>query len=127
MFVHLNIHSVFSCMRGLIPLDNLMKLATYNSMDTLALTDINGIGGFIKYVQCCKNNNIFPIAGTNLITDKDEVILLAENQIGYENICRLISEEHKDPTVQLKDILKLYYSGIFILSYRFKITFHFCS
>ena len=119
MFVHLNIHSVFSYMRGLIPLDNLMKLVSHNNMDTLALTDVNGMGGFIKYVQCCNKNNIFPIAGTNLITDKDEVILLAENQIGYENICRLISAVHKDPTLQLKDVLELYHSGIFILSYRF--------
>ena len=48
MFVHLNIHSVFSYMRGLIPLDNLMKLVSHNNMDTLALTDVNGMGGFIK-------------------------------------------------------------------------------
>ena len=105
-------------MRGLIPLNDLIKLSKYNRMDTLALTDINGMWGFIKFVQHCKDNNIFPIAGTNLITDKDDVILLVENQFGYENICRLISAVHKNPRVQLKDILRLYSSGIFILSHK---------
>ena len=118
MFVHLNIHSVYSAMRGLISFDALMKIANYNKMDTLALTDINGLWGFIKYVQYCKINNVFPIAGTNLITDKEDIILLVENQNGYENICRLISAVHENPKIELKDILRLYSSGLFILSHK---------
>ena len=65
MFVHLNIHSIYSPMKGLITLNRLMKLANYYNMNTLALTDVNGMWGFIKYVQYCINNHIAPIAGTN--------------------------------------------------------------
>ena len=118
MFVHLNIHSIYSPMKGLITLNRLMKLANYYNMNTLALTDVNGMWGFIKYVQYCINNHIAPIAGTNLITKEDEVILLAENQIGYHNICRLISSLHKNSEINLIEELKLYSSGIFILSSR---------
>ena len=81
MFVHLNIHSVYSAMRGLISFDALMKIAKYNKMDTLALTDINGMWGFIKYVQHCKSHNILPIAGTNLITNKEDIILLIKTDM----------------------------------------------
>ena len=118
MFVHLNIHSVYSAMRGLISFDALMKIAKYNKMDTLALTDINGMWGFIKYVQHCKSHNILPIAGTNLITNKEDIILLVENKNGYENICRLISAVHENPNIKVEDILRLYSSGIFILSHK---------
>ena len=105
-------------MRGLISFDALMKIAKYNKMDTLALTDINGMWGFIKYVQHCKSHNILPIAGTNLITNKEDIILLVENKNGYENICRLISAVHENPNIKVEDILRLYSSGIFILSHK---------
>ena len=108
MFVHLNIHSVYSAMRGLISIDTLIKLVKYNKMDTLALTDINGLWGFIKYVQYCKINNVFPIAGTNLITDKEDIILLVENQNGYENICRLISAVHENPKIDILQAFLFY-------------------
>ena len=44
MFVHLNIHSVYSAMKGLIPLSEIINQAKEYSMNTLALTDIMGYG-----------------------------------------------------------------------------------
>jgi len=85
-------------------------------MDTLALTDVNGMWGFIRFVQHCKDAGMFPIAGTNLITEKDEVVLLAENQFGYENICRAVSAVHDDPSRSVVDIVHPLSSGLFILA-----------
>ena len=93
-------------MRGLLSLPDLMNLSRPNGMDTLALTDVNGMWGFIRFVQHCKDAGIQPIAGVNLITDKDEAVLLAENQSGYENICRAVSAVHDDPNQSISDILK---------------------
>ena len=86
MFVHLNTHSIYSPMRGLLSLPDLVDLSHFYGMDTLALTDVNGMWGFVRFVQHCKDAGLSPIAGTNLITEKDEAILLAESQYGYENI-----------------------------------------
>ena len=97
MYVHLNTHSVYSAMRGLLSISDLVSLAKSRDMDTLALTDINGLWGFIKFVQCCKESNIYPIAGSHLITETDEAIILVENQFGYENLCRIISNIHNKP------------------------------
>ena len=43
MFVHLNTHSIYSPMRGLLSLPEMMDLAKSCSMDTVALTDVNGL------------------------------------------------------------------------------------
>ncbi|MBL51658.1 MAG: DNA polymerase III subunit alpha [Candidatus Marinimicrobia bacterium] len=117
MFIHLNTHSVYSPMRGLLSLSDLVSLSKSEGMDTLALTDVNGLWGFIHFVQHCKDAGIFPIAGTNLITDKDEVILLAENQYGYENICRIVSAIHDNPNQSVIDILREKCIGLFVLAH----------
>ena len=117
MFVHLNIHSVYSAMKGLLSLVDMIALAKSYSMNTLALTDVNGMWGFIRFVQQCHSSDIQPIAGVNLITDKQEVVILVENQHGYENLCRIISHIHDDHTQAISDIIEKYSSGLFILSY----------
>jgi len=118
MFTHLNTHSTYSSMRGLLSLTDLVSLSQLNGMDALALTDVNGLWGFIRFVQHCKDAGIFSIAGTNLITDKDEAILLVENQYGYENLCRAVSAVHDDPSQPVADILKHTHTGLFVLSHN---------
>ena len=102
-------------MRGLLSLSDIMNLAKSFSMDTLALTDVNGMWGFIRFVQHCRSSGINPIAGVNLITNKQEILILVENQNGYENLCRIISDLHDHPNRDIPDILKQYYSGLFVL------------
>ena len=118
MFVHLNTHSVYSSMRGLLSLPDLMDLSRSHGMDTLALTDVNGMWGFVRFVQHCRDAGIKPIAGVNLITEKDETILLAENQYGYENICRAVSAVHDDPGRSVIDILGSRSAGLFVLAHE---------
>ncbi|MCS5645003.1 MAG: PHP domain-containing protein, partial [Candidatus Marinimicrobia bacterium] len=118
MFIHLNTHSVYSPMRGLLSLSDLMNLSQSHGMDTLALTDVNGMWGFIRFVQHCKDAGIRPIAGTNLITENDDVILLAENQYGYENMCRAVSAVHDNSKQSITDILEKQLAGLFVLSHK---------
>ena len=76
-------------MKGLLSIEEIIKFIDNQGMDSVALTDVNGLWGFINFVKECNVNNISPIAGVNLITERDDVVLLAENQEGYKNICRL--------------------------------------
>ena len=78
----------------------------------MALTDVNGIWGFIRFVKQCNSSDIQPIAGVNLITDKQEVVILVENQSGYENLCRIISHIHDDHKQKISDIIRKYSSGL---------------
>ena len=99
-------------MRGLLSLSDIIDITKYHSMDTVALTDINGIWGFIRFVQHCGDKGIKPIAGVNLIKDDQEVLILVENQYGYENLCRIISKVHSDINEKISDILKEYNLGL---------------
>jgi len=105
-------------MRGLLSLSSLVNLSHSYGMETLALTDVNGMWGFVRFVQHCKNAGLLPIAGTNLITKKDEAILLVENQYGYENICRSISAVHDNPDQFIVDVLQDKHIGLFVLSHN---------
>ena len=116
MFTHLNTHSTFSKMAGTASPRELLARARKYRMSHLALTEVNGVWGFIRFVQLAKEYDILPIAGTNLITSRDEVILLAENQMGYENMCRAISRVHDDPNASISEVVSAYYEGLFILS-----------
>jgi error-prone DNA polymerase len=105
-------------MRGLLSLPDLVNLSHSCGMDNLALTDVNGMWGFIHFVQHCKDAGLSPIAGTNLITEKDEAILLAESQYGYENMCRSVSAVHNDPDQLIDNILEKRHHGLFVLSHH---------
>jgi len=104
-------------MQGTATQEDLIARAQKLGMGSLALTELNGLWGFIRFVQRCHDAGIQPIAGTHLKTVADEAILLAENQAGYETICRALSRRHKEG--EEADILELIGnspSGVFILS-----------
>ena len=105
-------------MRGTIPLMKLITRAKDLHMSHMALTEVNGLWGFIRFVQLAKEQGIKPIAGTNLVTAMDDIILLVENQTGYENMCRIISRVHNDPDASISNLLRPLYSGLFILAHQ---------
>ena len=118
MFVHLNVHSIYSEMSGTISMKDLMSLAHSHYAESLALTDVNTVRGFIDFVHSAKDRNIAPIAGVNLITKIDEVVILAENRIGYENICRVITDCYTNPDQSVAEIIRQRCSGLFVLTYQ---------
>ena len=121
MFTHLNVHSVYSKMRGTMSLKELLGLAGSYHAESLALTDVNTIRGFIHFVHAAHDRNIAPIAGVNLITNIDEAVILAENHTGYENICRAITERYTDPDRSVADIIRQKSAGLFVFAAELKI------
>ncbi|MDP6569848.1 MAG: DNA polymerase III subunit alpha, partial [Candidatus Marinimicrobia bacterium] len=119
-FTHLNTHSIFSKMQGTSSLRELLAQTKKYHMTHLALTEVNGIWGFIRFVQFAREFEIRPIAGVNLITDHDDVVLLVENQQGYENMCRIISDVHERTDVSIADLLQSRCEGLFILAHEEK-------
>jgi len=118
MFTHLNVHSHFSPLRGVASQRELIAQARKWGMSRLALTEVNGLWGFIRFVQHARAAGILPIAGANLITATADVILLAENQSGYENLCRAISRVHDDDRQSVTEILEPNLAGLFVLSHQ---------
>ena len=78
MFINLNIHSVYSKMQSTLTLKDIITLS--KSQQSVALTDVNTVRGFINFVQFSQSNKVAPIAGVNLITSIDEVVILVEKK-----------------------------------------------
>lgn len=116
MFVHLNTHSRYSPMRGIATQRALLTAAKKRNMDYLALTEINGLWGFIRFIQHAQAAGIKPIAGANLLSPQMDLILLVENQSGYENLCRILSDLHLNDTASIPEILDGRSSGLFVLA-----------
>ncbi len=116
MFINLNIHSVYSKMQSTLTLKDIITLS--KSQQSIALTDVNTVRGFINFVQFSQSNKVAPIAGVNLITSMDEVVILVENDIGYENMCRAITNYYVNPICSVVDIIKENSKGIFVLAYQ---------
>ncbi len=100
-FIHLHVHSNFSFMDGAASLDGLIERAVELGMDSLAVTDHQGLYGAIRFYQKAKKAGIKPIIGTEIIVDDGSergghLVLLARNRTGYASLCRLLSEAHLD-------------------------------
>ena len=118
MLAHLNTHSTFSKMRGTATPQELLARAKAYGQQYLALTEVNGLWGFIRFVQFAREADIKPIAGTNILSGGDDIILLAESQYGYENLCRIISAVHDGNDPGVVELLKRWKKGLFVLAHQ---------
>jgi DNA polymerase-3 subunit alpha len=101
-FTHLHVHTEYSLLDGAIDLEQLVNHAKKEGLKALAITDHGNIFGAVKFFKLCKKAGIKPILGMEAyITDDVEnksvdnkyyhTILLVQNEIGYKNLCKLIS------------------------------------
>jgi DNA polymerase-3 subunit alpha len=104
-FVHLHTHSHYSLLDGLAKIDDLVNEAVRCGMPALALTDHGNLYGAIEFYKKAKAAGIKPIIGVEAylakrslgekqpgIDDKRyHLILLAENNVGYQNLLKLVT------------------------------------
>jgi len=77
------------------------EIANYGAMagcKSLAITDCFSLSGVLEFNKSCRKLGIKPILGASIELDcySGDVVLLAQNQIGYQNLSRLISACHLD-------------------------------
>jgi DNA polymerase III subunit alpha len=101
-FTHLHVHTEFSLLDGAIDLEKLVNHAKKEGLKALAITDHGNIFGAVKFFDLCKKAGIKPILGMEAYITEDvenrsvdnkyyHTILLVQNEIGYKNLCKLIS------------------------------------
>jgi len=109
-FVHLHTHSEFSLLDGLGRIVDLVDEASAKGFDSLALTDHGALYGAVAFHQAASAKGIKPIIGVETyvarrsMTDKEgkadaqpfHLVLLATNDVGYRNLCRLVTDAHID-------------------------------
>ena len=107
-FIHLRLHSAYSLAEGAIQIKDLAKLCIGNKMPAVAITDTNNLFGALDASLNLPENGIQPIIGCTLAirherdadnltlkqADSGWLILLAQSQVGYENLMVLVSKAH---------------------------------
>jgi len=105
-YVELHCHTNYSFLEGASHPEELVARARDLEMPALAITDRNGLYGAVKFFGAAERAGMQPIIGTELTIDDgstppkdrvdydrwgDRLLLLAEDKVGYMNLCRLIS------------------------------------
>ncbi len=132
MFTHLHVHTEYSLLDGSTRIKELPKRVKELGMDSIAITDHGNMFGAIQFYKACMDEGVKPIMGCEVyvsstdlnVKDKTSkryhLILLAENNKGYENLMKIVSKGWVDgfyykPRVD-KNVLKNYSEGIIALS-----------
>jgi DNA polymerase III subunit alpha len=103
-FVHLHVHSQYSLLDGAIPIGALAGAAKELGQSAVALTDHCNLYGAVAFDKSCKKEGVSPVFGSGVwIRDDDgqadlgpnggyHLLLLVKNQVGYHNLCALLTE-----------------------------------
>lgn len=133
-FVHLHTHTAYSLLDGEGTIPKLIERAKELGQTAMAITDHGNMYGVIDFYECAKQNGIKPIIGCEvyvaarsrfdkvheLDSQSCHLILLAENDVGYHNLMKLVSAGFIEgfyyrPRIDM-DILREHNEGIIALS-----------
>ena len=121
-FIHLRVHSEYSLLEGAVRLKKLPDLTAAMDMPAIAVTDTNNMFCALEFSEGASKAGIQPIIGCQVDLSYDPaapgekarmpapVVLLAQNERGYENLMALNSCLYLDtdgdlPQVQLAQLV----------------------
>ncbi|MBQ7351383.1 MAG: DNA polymerase III subunit alpha [Clostridia bacterium] len=130
-FVHLHLHTEYSLLDGIARIEQVTKKAKELGMPAIAITDHGNMYGAVKFYDACRDNDIKAIFGCEFYVAQDlyvksgkskyaHLVLLAKDEVGYNNICMLNTIAFKDgfyykPRIDYKTLEK-YHEGVVCLS-----------
>ncbi|WP_312442857.1 DNA polymerase III subunit alpha [Lacrimispora sp.] len=134
-FTHLHVHTEYSLLDGSCKIKELVSRAKELGMDSMAITDHGVMYGVIDFYRAAREAGIKPIIGCEVYVtsgsrfDREiaggedryyHLVLLAENNQGYQNLMKIVSKGFVDgfyykPRVDY-EVLKEYSEGIIALS-----------
>ena len=135
-FVHLHVHTEYSLLDGSNKIKECISRVKELGMDSVAITDHGVMYGVIDFYRAAKAAGIRPILGCEVYVapgsrfEKEagsggddryyHLVLLAENDLGYHNLMKIVSRGFTEgyyykPRVDL-ELLREYHEGIIALS-----------
>lgn len=117
--VTLHAHSNFSLLNGTIRVGELVAFAKKHGSPYAALTDTNSMYGLIQFAKECANQNIKPVFGGFIDDPKEKgwyVVLLAKNEAGFSQLCRIITSRKLKENFSLIDLFNEPLHDLYILT-----------
>ncbi len=130
-FVHLHVHTEYSLLDGSNKISEYVRRVKELGMNAAAITDHGVMYGVIDFYKACRAEGIKPLLGCEVYVapgsrfDREKsagddryyhLILLAENNKGYENLVKIVSRSFTEgyyykPRVDM-DLLREFHEGI---------------
>jgi len=108
-YVPLRVFSSFTMLEGAIEPKAIAKQAARLGFPAVALNDRNGLYAAMAFGEACMEAGVQPVIGAMLAVARPEDVgpagsidwlgLLAQDEAGYDNLCRLVSAAHLDRPV----------------------------
>ncbi len=133
-FVHLHLHTEYSLLDGAARISSIADKAISEGQDAVAITDHGVMYGAVEFYTALKARGVKPIIGCEVYVAPNgrlskegkhdssghHLILLCKNEIGYKNLCYMVSKSFIDgfyskPRVDMELISK-YSEGLIALS-----------
>ena len=103
-YVPLRTFSSFTMLEGAVEPKAIAKHAARLGFPAIAVTDRNGLYGVMPFGDACTAEGVQPIIGATLAVARPEegaltldwLVLLAQDEAGYANLCKLVSAAHLD-------------------------------
>lgn len=133
-FTHLHLHTEYSLLDGACRINKLMDHIKDIGQNSVAITDHGVMYGAVDFYKAAKEKGIKPILGCEcyvasrtrhdkvhgLDNDRYHLVLLCENNIGYQNLIAMVSKAwtegfYTKPRID-RDLLKKHHEGIIALS-----------
>lgn len=135
MFTHLHLHTEYSLLDGACRIDRLFDVAKKLGQKSVAITDHGVMYGALNFYKTAQKNGIKPIIGCEVyvanksrfdrkrevgVKEYSHLILLCENNVGYQNLIKLVSLGftegfYNKPRID-KELLLKYHEGLICLS-----------
>jgi DNA polymerase-3 subunit alpha len=125
-FVHLRVHTAYSLSAGAVRIKELAGLCRAARMPAVAITDSGNLFGALEFATTCSADGVQPIIGCEIALERgtpegggrlgrtlcepDRIVLLVQNEAGYRNLLRLVSQSYlaaespSEPTVKRCDL-----------------------
>ncbi len=134
-FCHLHVHTEYSLLDGAIRVDDLVGRAREHKLPAVAVTDHGAMYGTVEFYKAALKAGVKPVFGCEAYIAPDSrferrpnaagetnyhLLLLARNEEGYQNLCRLVTAGYTEgfyykPRID-KEVLRERASGLIGLS-----------
>lgn len=131
--IPLHVHSNYSLLESVITIDEILEKAINYGLNSVALTDTNGMYGLVSFYKKAKEKGINPILGTYIDEPATKetplyfarrgtggnvpyALFLAKNFDGYSDICRIITSRKLKEDFSLFRLLQDRFPNLFILT-----------
>ena len=133
-FVHLHLHTEYSLLDGATKISSIADKAIAEGQTAVAITDHGVMYGAVEFYNALKPKGIKPIIGCEVYVSSrsrllkegrrdssgNHLVLLCKNEIGYRNLCYMVSMSFVDgfysrPRIDM-DLLSSHHEGLIALS-----------